>query len=75
MKSELARAACVICHRAKCALLTAFFSLSLPAVTFLTEGVIVRFRNLYGVLSLTKNEIWGKQKFGGPPMAPEGAIF
>ena len=45
---ELAWAACVRCHGTKCPLLTAFFFfffLSSPAVTFLPEGVIVRFQN------------------------------
>ena len=39
----LVRVACVCCHGTKCPLLTAFFSLSLPVVTFLRQGVIVGF--------------------------------
>ena len=34
---------CVRCHGTKCPLITAFFSLLSPDVTFLPEGVIVGF--------------------------------
>ena len=53
-------------------LLTAFFPLLSPCVTFLPEGVIIGFGIWHGVLSHTKKNYWCKTKFGGPPLPPWG---
>ena len=42
----LARVACVRGHGTKCPLLIAFFLSLSEVVTFLPEGVIIRFRNI-----------------------------
>ena len=64
---KLARAVCVRCHGTKCPLLTAFF--------LLPSGNVTSLRNFAWAFNSQKNKIWGKTKFGGPPLHPGGSIF